>query len=43
VDSEAGELPESIRPLIDAKGFLQTYPHLSYMDGFFAVRLKIKA
>jgi 16S rRNA (cytosine967-C5)-methyltransferase len=40
VDREAGELPESVRPLIDAQGFLQTYPHLSYMDGFFAVRLK---
>jgi len=36
----AGGLPEVVRPLIDAHGFLQTYPHLSYMDGFFAVRLK---
>jgi 16S rRNA (cytosine967-C5)-methyltransferase len=40
VDGLAGGVPEIVRPLIDAHGFLQTYPHLSYMDGFFAVRFK---
>jgi 16S rRNA C967 or C1407 C5-methylase (RsmB/RsmF family) len=39
IDREAESLPEPIRPLIDAHGFLQTHPRLSYMDGFFAVRL----
>jgi len=42
VDGLAGDLPEIVRPLIDAHGFLQTYPHLSYMDGFFAVRFRTK-
>jgi 16S rRNA (cytosine967-C5)-methyltransferase len=42
VDREAERLPEAMRSMIDSHGFLQTYPHLSYMDGFFAARLKIK-
>jgi 16S rRNA (cytosine967-C5)-methyltransferase len=36
------DLPEAIRPLLDPQGFLQTYPHLRYMDGFFAARLRLK-
>lgn len=42
VEREAERLPRSVRSMIDSRGFLQTYPHLSYMDGFFAVRLKIQ-
>lgn len=42
VDREAGELPEVVRTILDSRGFLQTYPSLSYMDGFFAVRIKFK-
>ena len=40
IDREAESLPEPIRPLIDAHGFLQTHPRLSYMDGFFAAPLR---
>jgi len=40
VDRQPHELPETVRPLTGPMGFLQTYPHLHYMDGFFAVRLK---
>ncbi|MCU0591271.1 MAG: 16S rRNA (cytosine(967)-C(5))-methyltransferase RsmB [Desulfobacterales bacterium] len=43
IDRAAGGLPEAIRPLIDAHGFLQTYPRLSYMDGFFAVRFRYQS
>jgi 16S rRNA (cytosine967-C5)-methyltransferase len=43
VEREARELPKGLRSMIDSHGFLQTYPHLSYMDGFFAVRLNIQA
>ncbi|MGE5255364.1 MAG: 16S rRNA (cytosine(967)-C(5))-methyltransferase RsmB [Hyphomicrobiales bacterium] len=39
-DGHAPDLPESVRPLMDPQGFLQTYPHLRYMDGFFAARLR---
>jgi 16S rRNA (cytosine967-C5)-methyltransferase len=42
IDRGAEALPDAVRPLIDSHGFLQTYPHMSYMDGFFAVRLKIE-
>jgi len=42
-DGNAPDLPESIRPLMDPQGFLQTYPHLRYMDGFFAARIKFDA
>jgi 16S rRNA (cytosine967-C5)-methyltransferase len=37
------DLPQAARPLFEPQGFLQTYPHLRYMDGFFAVRLRFKA
>jgi 16S rRNA (cytosine967-C5)-methyltransferase len=39
-DRDFPDLPESIRRLLDPQGFLQTYPHLRYMDGFFAARLR---
>jgi len=42
IDCDAEGLPHPIRPLVDAQGFLQTYPRLSYMDGFFAVRMRIQ-
>ncbi len=42
IDRDAEGFPQTVRPLIDAHGFLQTYPRLSYMDGFFAVRLRIQ-
>jgi 16S rRNA (cytosine967-C5)-methyltransferase len=44
IESRTDELPGSVRPLVDTRGCLQTYPHLRYMDGFFAARLihKIK-
>lgn len=42
VERQVEELPEAVRSMIDSDGFLQTYPRLSYMDGFFAVRFKIE-
>jgi 16S rRNA (cytosine967-C5)-methyltransferase len=42
-DRNTSDLPEPIRPLVDPRGFLQTYPDLRYMDGFFAVRMQFKA
>ena len=39
-DGNASDLLEAIRPLVDPQGVLQTYPHLRYMDGFFAARLR---
>jgi 16S rRNA (cytosine967-C5)-methyltransferase len=42
VENRTDDLPEFVRPLLDSKGCLQTYPHLRYMDGFFAVRLRHK-
>ena len=41
-DDDTPDLPEPIRELLDPQGFLQTYPHLRYMDGFFAARLRRK-
>jgi 16S rRNA (cytosine967-C5)-methyltransferase len=41
-DRDVHDLPEPVRPLLDPQGFLQTYPHLRYMDGFFAARLRLK-
>jgi 16S rRNA (cytosine967-C5)-methyltransferase len=40
VDRQPRDLPAAVRPLVGPMGFLQTYPHLHYMDGFFAARLK---
>jgi 16S rRNA (cytosine967-C5)-methyltransferase len=39
-DDDTPDLLEPIRELLDPQGFLQTYPHLRYMDGFFAARLR---
>jgi 16S rRNA (cytosine967-C5)-methyltransferase len=39
-DGDTSDLPQPIRELIDPQGFLQTYPHLRYMDGFFAARMR---
>jgi 16S rRNA (cytosine967-C5)-methyltransferase len=33
-------VPEPVRAILDSAGFLQTYPDLRYMDGFFAARLR---
>ncbi len=43
VEPHAEEVPAEIRPLLDGRGFLQTWPELQYMDGFFAARLRRKA
>ena len=32
--------PLSLKPLINEKGFLKTYPHIHNMDGFFAVSFR---
>jgi 16S rRNA (cytosine967-C5)-methyltransferase len=40
LDRQPRDLPEAVRPLVGPMGFLQTYPHLQYMDGFYAARLK---
>jgi 16S rRNA (cytosine967-C5)-methyltransferase len=42
IDRDAPDLPGIVRPLLDSGGFLQTYPNLRYMDGFFATRLRLK-
>jgi 16S rRNA (cytosine967-C5)-methyltransferase len=42
-DRNASDPPGPIPGLVDSHGFLQTYPHLRYMDGFFAARIKFKA
>ena len=41
-ENRTDDLPRSVRPLVGSTGCLQTYPHLRYMDGFFAVRLRHK-
>jgi 16S rRNA (cytosine967-C5)-methyltransferase len=41
-DRDLRDLPEPIRKMLDPQGFLQTYPHLRYMDGFFATRIRCK-
>jgi 16S rRNA (cytosine967-C5)-methyltransferase len=40
VDDARRVLPPAAHPLVDADGFLQTYPHRDNLDGFFAARLK---
>jgi 16S rRNA (cytosine967-C5)-methyltransferase len=46
--AEAGRLPQALRPLLDAKGALVTWPHrhgtgAHGMDGFYAARLERSA
>lgn len=43
IDPDPGLLPPAAAALRDPRGCLQTYPHVSYMDGFYAVRLKMRA
>ena len=33
-------IPEEVRPVADAEGFLRCFPHIHDADGFFAVRLE---
>ncbi len=40
---EPERLPNFLRPLVDARGFLHTYPHRHQCDGFFAARLEKNA
>lgn len=40
IDPDPGLLPPAAAAFLDSRGCLQIYPHVSYMDGFFAVRLK---
>jgi len=35
----ASEIPEEVRELVGADGFLRTFPHRHDADGFFAARL----
>jgi 16S rRNA (cytosine967-C5)-methyltransferase len=43
LDRDLRDLPGTVRQMLDSQGFLQTYPHLRYMDGFFAARIKFEA
>jgi 16S rRNA (cytosine967-C5)-methyltransferase len=40
VDDPRAVLPTPARALVDANGFLQTFPHRDGLDGFFAARMK---
>ncbi len=42
IDRHPEDVPREIRALLDERGFLQTWPGLQYMDGFFAARLRRK-
>jgi 16S rRNA (cytosine967-C5)-methyltransferase len=37
------ELPEPVRPFVEADGFMRTWPHRHGSDGFFAARLQRSA
>ena len=39
-EDAAGYLPSSARSLVEADGFLQTWPHRHGLDGFFVARFK---
>ena len=42
--SERGDVPAGLRDkgIISAEGYMQTYPHIHDMDGFFAVRMLLR-
>jgi len=40
IDNKCGKLPERVCAQAVSEGCLRTYPDLTQMDGFFAVRLK---
>lgn len=40
LESHPEDVPKEIRALLEGSGFLQTWPGLQYMDGFFAARLR---
>jgi ribosomal RNA small subunit methyltransferase RsmB len=42
VENPLPDLPPHCYPLITAQGYLQTFPHRDFMDGFFGVRLRKK-
>jgi len=42
LDPHTEDAPGEIRALLEGSGFLQTWPGLQYMDGFFAARLRRK-
>jgi len=43
IDKRVGKLPETCRDMLDPRGFFRTWPYLVEMDGFFAVRLRLKS
>jgi len=40
INNDSGKIPDKLRTAADSPGVLKTYPLLSEMDGFFAIRLK---
>jgi 16S rRNA (cytosine967-C5)-methyltransferase len=42
VENPLPDLSPHCYPLITAQGYLQTFPHRDFMDGFFGVRLQKK-
>ncbi len=39
--ADPGRFPEALRPWLDERGFLRSYPHRSGADGFFAARFDV--
>ncbi len=42
VENPLADLPPQCNSLITSQGYLQTFPHRDFMDGFFGVRLRKK-
>jgi 16S rRNA (cytosine967-C5)-methyltransferase len=40
INKNSGRLPGKLSSMVASKGFFNTYPNLSQMDGFFSVRLQ---